>query len=84
MSWIESIPENDWSDSEELRTLYDKVVDPTYDRVDHIMAVHSLNPRGMAAHQSVYSSAMAGTATLRKVERELIALAVSLENHCHY
>ena len=36
MSWIESIPENDWSDSEELRTLYDKVVDPTYDRVDHI------------------------------------------------
>ena len=26
---------------------------------------------------------MAGTATLRKVERELIALVVSLTNHCH-
>ena len=64
--------------------MYDKVVDPTYGRVDHIMAVHSLNPKGMAAHQSVYSSAMTGTATLRKVERELIALVVSLENHCHY
>jgi len=46
--------------------------------------VHSLNPRGMAAHQALYESAMAGTATLRKVERELIALVVSLENDCHY
>jgi len=27
---------------------------------------------------------MAGTPSLRKVERELIALVVSLENHCHY
>jgi AhpD family alkylhydroperoxidase len=27
---------------------------------------------------------MSGTATLRKVERELVALVVSLENHCHY
>ena len=47
-------------------------------------SVHSLNPRGLAAHQGLYASAMAGTATLRKVERELIALVVSLENHCHY
>jgi len=27
---------------------------------------------------------MAGTQSLRKVERELIALVVSLENECHY
>ena len=38
----------------------------------------------MAAHQSLYESAMAGTATLRKAERELIALVVSLTNDCHY
>ena len=44
----------------------------------------SLNPRGMAAHLGLYESAMAGTATLRKVEREIIALVVSLENDCHY
>ena len=48
------------------------------------MAVHSLNPRGLAAHDAVYRSAMAGTRNLRKVERELIALVVSLENECHY
>ena len=84
MSWIETVPDSEWSSDDNLRELHGAVVDPGSSRVDHIMAVHSLNPRGMAAHQSVYSSAMAGTPSLRKVERELIALVVSLENHCHY
>jgi len=83
MSWIEIVPDDQWGD-EPLATLHDQLVDPKYERVDHIMAVHSLNPKGMAAHQAVYGSAMSGTASLRKVERELIALVVSLENHCHY
>lgn len=82
MPWIEVVPDEEWTG--DLEPMYEAVVDPAYGRVDHIMAVHSLNPRGMAAHNSVYSSAMAGTGTLRKVERELIALVVSLENHCHY
>ena len=68
----------------ELAPLHDAVVDRLHRRVDNIMAVHSLNPRGLRAHNSLYQSAMAGTATLRKVERELLALVVSLENHCHY
>ena len=67
-----------------LGELHPLVVDPTHQRVDNIIAVHSLNPRGLEAHQRLYASAMAGTASLRKVERELIALVVSLENHCHY
>ena len=84
MAYIEIVPDESWSDDPALAELYPEVVDPTHERVDTIMAVHSLNPRGMAAHQAVYGSAMAGTASLRKVERELIALVVSLENHCHY
>ena len=82
MANIEVIPDDEWSD--ELAELYPKVVDPTYGRVDNIIAVHSLNPRGLAAHQTLYTSAMTGTSTLRKAERELIALVVSLENQCHY
>ena len=82
MARIEVVPDDSWDG--ELGELYSKVVDPGYGRVDHIMAVHSLNPRSMAAHLALYESAMAGTATLRKVERELIALVVSLENGCHY
>jgi len=80
--WIETVPDDAWEG--DLAPLYDQVVDATHGRVDHIMAVHSLNPRGLAAHSGLYASAMAGTGTLRKVERELIALAVSLENRCHY
>ncbi len=82
MARITVIPDDDWDG--ELAELHSRVVDRTWGRVDNILAVHSLNPRGMAAHQSLYESAMSGTATLRKVERELIALVVSLTNDCHY
>ncbi len=82
MAWIHVLPDEEWQGP--LAELYAQVVDPDTGRVDNIMAVHSLNPRALAAHNALYISAMAGTATLRKVERELIALVVSLENQCHY
>lgn len=82
MARIEVIPDDSWDG--ELGEMHPRVVDPGYGRVDNVLAVHSLNPRGMAAHLGLYESAMAGTAGLRKVERELIALVVSLENDCHY
>ena len=82
MSWIEIIDEPEWDG--ELAQLRDRVVDPTSGKVDHIMGVHSLNPRSLDAHDTLYRSAMRGTATLRKVDRELIALVVSAINECHY
>ena len=82
MARIAVIPDDAWDG--EFGELHPRVVDPTYRRVDHILAIHSLNPRSMAAHQGLYESAMAGTATLRKAEHELIALVVSLTNDCHY
>lgn len=82
MTWIDTIP-YDEADGE-LATLYERVVDRDSGKLDHIMAAHSLNPRGLAAHFAVYSAAMAGTRGLRKVERELIALVVSQINACHY
>ena len=82
MAWIETIPENQWDG--ELTDLYADVVDQAHDRVDNIMQIHSLNPRAMQAHNLLYRSAMRGTATLRKVERELIAYVVSAANKCDY
>ena len=84
MAWIEIVPDEEWADDEALENLYGRVLDKSSGRIDYIMSVHSLNPRGLAAHDGVYRSAMAGTKSLRKVERELIALVVSLENECHY
>jgi len=82
MAWIDVIPDDQWEGP--LGELFADVVDRDSGVVDNIMAIHSLNPKGLAAHNALYTSAMSGTATLRKVERELIALVVSLENHCHY
>ena len=83
-AFIGIIPDEAWADVADLAEQFDGVVDRTLGRVDNIMAVHSLNPAGLAAHNALYISAMTGTKTLRKVERELIAFVVSLENHCHY
>tara|TARA_B110000438_G_scaffold124106_1_gene120956 strand:+ start:725 stop:973 length:249 start_codon:yes stop_codon:yes gene_type:complete len=82
MAWIETIREDEWEGP--LGEMRAEVVDRDHDRVDNIMQVHSLNPRAMAAHVGLYGSAMAGTKTLRKVERELLALVVSRYNDCHY
>ncbi len=84
--WIETVPDEGWTaePTSQLAELHGEVVDGEHGRVDHIMAIHSLNPRGLAAHHGLYESAMAGTATLRKVDREILALVVSLENECHY
>jgi alkylhydroperoxidase family enzyme len=83
-AWIETVPETDWDKDTYLSVLLEKVKDKENGRVDNIMAVHSINPKSLEAHNALYSSAMSGTASLRKVERELIAFVVSLENNCHY
>lgn len=82
MAWIETVREDAWDG--DLAPLRERVVDSEHDRVDNIMQIHSLNPNALAAHDLLYRSAMAGTATLRKVERELLAYVVSLTNDCHY
>jgi len=82
VAWIDTIREDEWDG--DLERLYADVVDATHERVDNIMQIHSLNPRSMQAHQDLYVSAMAGTKSLRKVERELVALVVSMANRCGY
>lgn len=82
MTWIESVDPAD-ADAE-LTELYEQVLDPRTGELDNIMRVHSLHPRGLAAHQALYSAVMRPTSTLRRAEREMIALVVSQINECHY
>lgn len=81
MAWINNEPEEI---SHELGELYEEVADPADGKVDHIMGIHSLHPGGLRTHFDLYREVMTGTATLRKVEREMIALVVSKTNDCHY
>ena len=82
MPWIETFHEDDWEG--DLAPLKDEVTDPVTGRVDWIMRIHSLDAGSLNAHNVLYRQAMRGTATLRKVEREMIALVVSGVNQCHY
>ena len=82
MSWIEIVDEPEASGR--LRELYARTIDPEYGRVDTIFRVHSLHPEGLRTHDELYREVMTGTKGLRKVDRELIALVVSVINECHY
>lgn len=82
MPWIDAPHEDSWDET--FDGLRDDVVDPKWGRVDWIMRIHALDQGSMAAHNVLYRQAMRGTSTLRKVEREMIALVVSKVNECHY
>ncbi len=82
MAWIETIDEDQASG--DLAQLYSSLVDPEFGRADHILKIHSLHPAGLRAHFDLYRAVMRGTASLPKLDRELIALVVSRLNDCHY
>jgi alkylhydroperoxidase family enzyme len=82
MPWIETHHEDEWNG--DLLDMKEKVIDPIFQRVDWIFRIHSLDGGSMDAHLGLYQQAMKGTITLRKVEREMIALVVSTVNECHY
>ena len=82
MAWIDAAREDEWGD--EFDELKGEVTDPGSARVDWILRIHALDAGSMNAHQVLYRQAMRSTKTLRKVEREMIAVVVSKLNDCHY
>lgn len=51
---------------------------------DNILRVHGINPPVLRAHYDLYKAVMYGASPLSRVQRELIAVAVSSLNGCHY
>ncbi|MCH7548666.1 MAG: carboxymuconolactone decarboxylase family protein [Candidatus Krumholzibacteriota bacterium] len=82
MAWIPMIPDDEVSD-DYLRTLYGKYSTPSRG-VDHIMKIHSLNPKSMELHHDYYKHLMTGRSGLSRAQREMIAMVVSKANGCHY
>lgn len=78
MAWINDEPEGDSGE------LFAGMEDPLTGRIDNILRVHSLHEEGLRAHFDLYEAVMRGTRSLRKVDRELIALRVSQLNRCRY
>ncbi len=60
---------------------------PEHDRVDdtdNILRIHGIHSRVMRSHYDLYIELMHGPGPLTRVQRELIATAVSALNQCHY
>lgn len=82
MAWIPMIPES--AAEGELAELYRRGRDPRTGQVDNILRIHSLNPPTLRAHLDVYLTACHGPSPLSRRLREMIAIAVSKANECHY
>lgn len=52
--------------------------------VANILLAESLAPGALRAHYQLYRELMFGESPLTRAERELIAVAVSQANSCHY
>ncbi len=81
MTWIKviDVPEAEGS----LREAYDEVASARGE-VGNILKAHSLRPAVLTAHLHLYRELMFGRSELTRAERETIAVAVSVVNHCHY
>jgi len=53
-------------------------------RIWHIVHIMSINPRIMRDSIVFYATAMMGESPLSRVQREMLAVVVSFENHCYY
>jgi hypothetical protein len=57
---------------------------PGGERLDNILACHSLNQAAQRAHIALYRAIMFGESPLSRTEREAVAACVSAANNCHY
>jgi uncharacterized peroxidase-related enzyme len=81
MAWIKVIDEEQADDK--LREAYDQVSNAR-GTVANILKIHSLHPKVMTSHLALYRELMFGPSELTRAEREMIAVSVSVANHCHY
>lgn len=81
MAWIKVIKEAEAEGK--LKDIYKRLTAP-WGGVDNILKIHSLNPRSLDGHYEFYKILMAGSKDLPKFKREMIAVTVSVLNHCVY
>jgi uncharacterized peroxidase-related enzyme len=81
MAWIRMIDEDEAEG--ELAELYERFTEP-WGGVDNVLKIHGLNPPSLLAHFELYKTLMRGRSPLSRVQREMIAVAVSAANRCHY
>jgi len=82
MAWIRMLAKSEAAGK--LAEMYRRIAPRDGEVVDHILAVHSLHPTSLERHFELYKNIMYGEGPLSRRERELVAVAVSGANDCHY
>lgn len=81
MAWIKVIDEQEASG--ELAEIYADLI-KSRGKLANIMKIQSLNPAAMKAHMDLYLALMFRASCLKRAEREMIAVTVSVANQCKY
>ena len=82
MAWIRTVPEEQAEGR--LKEMYEKEKAP-WGVVDNILKIHSLDPDSLQWHLDMYRQLMYGRgSTLKRAQREMIAVVVSTLNRCRY
>jgi uncharacterized peroxidase-related enzyme len=75
---------DDQKDGEEQAQNYLNIVNEKIGFIPNVLASFSKFPKQFEGFTKLYNSLMLGESGLTKLEREMIAVTVSSENHCYY
>ena len=67
----------------ELKDIYDNLV-KTRGKLAEVHKIQSLNPKSIVNHMDLYMTIMFGKSPLKRYQREMIAVVVSVSNNCQY
>lgn len=67
----------------ELREIYDGII-KSRGKLADVHKVQSLNPKSIVNHMDLYMTIMFGRSPLKRLQREMIAVVVSIANNCEY
>jgi alkylhydroperoxidase family enzyme len=82
MPWIRTIPPGEAEGL--LKQIYDEAVERA-GKVFNVVSIQSLRPDVLAAGLEIYKALMlSDRSPLTRAQREMIAVAVSRANDCHY
>ena len=66
-----------------LKKIYDDLIDKR-GKLAEVHKIQSLHPKSITAHMDLYMTIMFGKSPLKRYQREMIAVVVSVANHCQY
>lgn len=81
MAAIETISYEDATG--ELKDVYHQILE-SRGKLAEMHKIQSLNPAALMAHMDLYMATMFGQSPLRRYQREMMAIVVSVTNRCEY